>query len=224
MRGRGLDEMVMTDVAPFTLGVETSIKHGEGSGSRIDGQFLPIIERNTVIPVSRSEVVHTIEDNQRRMAIRVFQGESRLVKDNVRLGELNITLAPAPAGKERVDIRFTYDTSGLLEVDVTTLSTGRTQALVIEGNPGVLQPDEIAKRLAALAKLKVHPRDDIANRTLIARAERLYEERLGDTRALIGEALGIFTIAVERQKPDEVERARKKLTEMLDELDRGFFV
>ncbi len=224
MRGQGLDEMVMTDVAPFTLGVETSIKHGEGSGSRIDGQFLPIIERNTVIPVSRSEMVHTIEDNQRRMAIRVFQGELRLVKDNVRLGELNIALPPGAAGKEKVDIRFTYDTSGLLEVDVTTLSTGRTETLVIEGNPGVLQPDEIAKRLAALAKLKVHPRDDIANRTLIARAERLYEERLGNTRATIGEALGVFTVAVERQKPEEIERARKRLSDLLDEFDHGFFV
>jgi molecular chaperone HscC len=223
-RGQGLDEMVMTDVAPFTLGVETSVKHGEGRGSRIDGQFLPIIERNTVIPVSRSEIVNTIEDNQRRMAIRVFQGESRLVKDNVRLGEIDISLPPAPAGKERVDIRFTYDTSGLLEVDVTTLSTGRCETLVIEGNPGMLQPDEIAKRLAALAKLKLHPRDDIANRTLIARAERLYEERLGDTRAMIGEAISVLAVALERQKPDEIDRARKKLSEMLDELDRGFFV
>jgi molecular chaperone HscC len=223
-RGQGLDEMVMTDVAPFTLGVETSVKHGEGRGSRIDGQFLPIIERNTVIPVSRSEIVNTIEDNQRRMAIRVFQGESRLVKDNVRLGEIDISLPPAPAGKERVDIRFTYDTSGLLEVDVTTLSTGRCETLVIEGNPGMLQPDEMAKRLAALAKLKLHPRDDIANRTLIARAERLYEERLGDTRAMVGEAISVLAAAIERQKPDEIDRARKKLSDMLDELDRGFFV
>jgi molecular chaperone HscC len=223
-RGQGLDEMVMTDVAPFTLGVETSVKHGEGRGSRIDGQFLPIIERNTVIPVSRSEIVNTIEDNQRRMAIRVFQGESRLVKDNVRLGEIDISLPPAPAGKERVDIRFTYDTSGLLEVDVTTLSTGRCETLVIEGNPGMLQPDEMAKRRAALAKLKLHPRDDIANRTLIARAERLYEERLGDTRAMVGEAISVLAAAVERQKPDEIDRARKKLSDMLDELDCGFFL
>ena len=223
MRGHGLDEMVMTDVAPFTLGVETSVKLGEGN-RRLDGQFTPIIERNTVIPVSRSDVVHTVDDNQVRMAIRVYQGESRLVKDNVRLGELTVALPPAPAGQEKVDIRFTYDTSGLLEVEATALSTGRSETLVIEGNPGVLQPDEVAKRLAALAKLKVHPRDDIANRTLIARAERLYEERLGDTRAMIGEVLRVFTIAIERQKPDEIERARQKLAELLDEFDRGFFV
>ena len=97
---QGLDEMVMTDVAPFTLGVETSVKLGEGN-RRLDGQFTPIIERNTVIPVSRSDVVHTVDDNQVRMAIRVYQGESRLVKDNVRLGELTVALPPAPAGQER---------------------------------------------------------------------------------------------------------------------------
>jgi molecular chaperone HscC len=95
---------------------------------------------------------------------------------------------------------------------------------VIEGNPGALPPEEITKRLAALSKLKVHPRDDLANRTLIARAERLFEERLGDTRAIIGEALGLFAIAIERQKPDEIERTRKKLSGLLDELDRSFFL
>jgi molecular chaperone HscC len=223
-RGQGLDEMVMTDVAPFTLGIETSVSHGDGAASRIHGQFLPIIERNTVIPVSRSQVVSTVDDNQRRMAVRIFQGESRLVKDNVRLGELDIARPPAPAGKENVEVRFTYDTSGLLEVDVTTLSTGRCDTMVIEGNPGVLAADEITKRLKELAKLKVHPRDDIANRTLLARAERLYEERLGDVRAMIGAAISRFSLAIERQKPDEIDQARGKLAEILDELDRGFFL
>jgi molecular chaperone HscC len=223
-RGDGLEEMVMTDVAPFTLGIETTVRHGEGPGSRIRGQFLPIIERNTVIPISRSERVYSVDDNQRRMAIRVFQGESRLVKDNVLLGELDIALPPDPAGKQEVDIRFTYDTSGLLEVEATCLATGRCDRLVIEGNPGMLQPDEIARRLASLAKLKVHPRDDAANRALMARAERLYEERLGDTRAMIGEAISGLTLALDRQNPDEIDKARKRLSELLDEFDRGFFV
>src|SRR5262249_20595720 len=164
-----------------------------------------------------SQSVFTVDDTQRRMAIRVFQGESRQVKDNVRLGELDIAVPLAPAGKEQVDIRFTYDTSGLLEVDATVVSTGRTDSLVIEGNPGVLQPDEIKKRLAELARLKLHPRDDAVNRTLIARAERLYEERLGDVRNLIGEAISGFSVALERQKPNEIEQARKKLSAMLDE-------
>ena len=223
-RGQGLDEMVMTDVAPFTLGVETSVQRGEGAGTRIHGQFLPIIERNTVIPASRTQIVVPTEDNQRRVAVRVFQGESRLVKDNVLLGEFDVVVPPAPAGQERVEIRFTYDTSGLLEVDATTLSTGRRETIVIEGHQGALAPNEIKKRLAELAKLKVHPRDDVANRALLARAERLYEERLGDVRQMIGEAISAFGIALERQNPDEIEQGRKKLARMLEEHDRGFFL
>jgi molecular chaperone HscC len=147
-----------------------------------------------------------------------------LVKDNVSLGELKLALPPGPAGREKVDVRFTYDTSDLLEVQATTLSTGRLETLVIEGNPGVMPPDEIARRLAGLAKLKVHPRDDTENRALIARAERLFEERLGDARLNIGHALTIFTGALERQSPDEISEARRMLSDLLDELDHSFFL
>ncbi len=178
-RGAGLEEMVMTDVAPFTLGIEISEQHGEDKSHRVHGQFMPIIERNTIIPASRSKTVFPIDDKQRNLALRVFQGEAPLVKDNVLLGELTIKLPPGPATKHHVDVRFTYDTSGLLEVQATILTSGRVEKLVIEGNPGVMQPDEIAKRLAVMAKLKIHPRDDMKMRTLVARAARLYEERLG---------------------------------------------
>ena len=223
-RDAGLEEMVMTDVAPFTLGIEISVRHGERPRERSHGIFLPIIERNTVIPASRSSVVTTIENNQRTMFVRVFQGELRLVKDNVLLGEIRLALPPGPAGREKVDIRFTYDTSGLLEVQATTLSTGRLETKVIEGNPGAMSPDEVARRLATLAKLKLHPRDEMENWTLIARAERLFEERLGDTRRDIGDALAIFTGALDRQMPDEIGPARRALSVLLDELDHSFFV
>ncbi|HEY6259631.1 MAG TPA: Hsp70 family protein [Xanthobacteraceae bacterium] len=222
-RGTGLEEMVMTDVAPFTLGIETSEQHGDGS-HRIHGQFLPIIERNTIIPASRSKIVHPIEDKQRVLALRVFQGEAPLVKDNVRLGELSIKLPPGPATKQDVDVRFTYDTSGLLEVQATILSSGRIEKLVIEGNPGVMQPDEVARRLAAMAKLKIHPRDDLKTRALAARAARLYEERLGDTRAVIGRALGQLTAALEGQEPEEIEAASSALTTVLEQFDQDFLL
>jgi molecular chaperone HscC len=223
-RGAGLEEMVMTDVAPFTLGIEISEQHGEDKSQRIHGQFMPIIERNTIIPASRSKIVFPIDDKQRTLALRVFQGEAPMVKDNVLLGELNIKLPPGPATKQSIDVRFTYDTSGLLEVQATIVSSGRVEKLVIEGNPGVMQPDEIARRLAQLAKLKIHPRDDMKTRALVARAARLYEERLGDTRAIIGHALGQLTAALERQEPEEIEAASSTLTDVLDRFDQDFLV
>ena len=223
-RGTGLDEMVMTDVAPFTLGIEVASRRGRPDGPRLDGLFLPIIERNTVIPVSRSENVCTMDANQTVVRLGIYQGEARLVKDNMFLGELKVVVPRGAPGQERIDVRFTYDTSGLLEVDAVVLSSGRRQTLVIEGNPGVMKPDEIAKRLAALAKLKVHPRDDMAIRALLARAERLFEERLGDTRALIGSAIGALTIALEGQNPEDIQRTRETLTTLLDEIDEPLFL
>jgi molecular chaperone HscC len=223
-RGTGLEETVMTDVSPFTLGIEISEQHGDDKSHRVHGQFMPIIERNTIIPASRSKIVHPVEDKQRTLALRVFQGEAPRVKDNVSLGELTIKLPPGPATKQNIDVRFTYDTSGLLEVQATILNTGRIDKLVIEGNPGVMQPDEIARRLAALAKLKIHPRDDMKTRALIARAALLFEERLGDTRAMIGRALSQLTAALERQEPDEIEAARDALTSLLDQFDQDFLL
>jgi molecular chaperone HscC len=223
-RGAGLAETVMSDVAPFTLGIETSAAIGADESTRVHGQFLPIIERNTIIPASRSKIVYPVDDKQKVMALRAFQGEAPLVKDNVLLGELNIKLPRGPDGKEKVDVRFTYDTSGLLEVQATILSSGRSEKLVIEGNPGVMQPDEIARRLATLAKLKIHPRDDMKTRALVARATRLFEERLGDTRAMIGRALGQLTVSLERQRPDEIEAAKLALSTLLDELDQDFLL
>ncbi|MFB9264100.1 Hsp70 family protein [Bradyrhizobium erythrophlei] len=223
-RDAALEETVMTDVAPFTLGIETEIQHGEHSGERSYGIYMPIIERNTVIPASRSNVVTTVRNNQRAMTLRVFQGEARLVKDNVLLGELVIKLPPGPAGQEKVDVRFTYDSSGLLEVRATTLSTSRVETLVIEGNPGLLQPDEIARRLSELAKLRIHPRDDAQNSALVARAERLFEERLGDERTAIGNALAHFIAVLDRQNPDEIGEARRSLAGLVEQLDRTFLL
>jgi molecular chaperone HscC len=82
------------------------------------GHFLPIIERNTTIPISRVERLYTIYPNQTMIHIDILQGESRLSKDNIFLGELNVPVPPKPEGEEAVDVRFTYDLNGILEVEV----------------------------------------------------------------------------------------------------------
>jgi molecular chaperone HscC len=218
-KSAGLEERVLTDVSPFTLGVEIS-ERGAG-GILLNGMFLPIIERNTVIPASRSHMLTTLEDNQSRMNLRIYQGESRIVRDNVLLGELHLNVPPAPAGKEQIDVRFSYDTSGLLEVDATVVSQKRSQHLLIEGNSGVLTKEEIQTRLAALRKLKVHPRDEAQNLALVERANRLYEENLGDLRLRIGNEISQLMAILERQNPEEIAQARDRLSGFLDSVDRS---
>ncbi|HUH83593.1 MAG TPA: Hsp70 family protein [Stellaceae bacterium] len=121
MSDASLEETVLTVVSRFTLGIEVSEE--TPAGNHVPGFFLPIIERNTVIPASGVKSVVTLKDNQTLLTIEIHQGESRLVKDNIEQGSLLVRVPPGKAGEQAVDVRSTYDTSGLLEVDATVRST-----------------------------------------------------------------------------------------------------
>jgi molecular chaperone HscC len=217
-RNAALEEVVLTDVCSYTLGIAHARRVGQGYEG---GHYLPIIERNSVVPVSRVETVQTIEDDQDEVRVRIYQGESRLVRDNIALGELEIKVPKRKAGEVSLDVRFTYDNNGILEAQVTIPLTGEQHALVIENNPGVLTPEQIAERLQALAELKVHPRDQQVNTLLVARLERLYQEHLGETREVVAHWASQFQQVLDSQDPKRIREARSALNERLAELERG---
>lgn len=216
-RDAALKEIILTDVCPYTLGTTISVKKSYGQYE--SGYFLPIIERNTVIPVSKVERLYTIYDNQRVLNVDILQGESRLSKDNIYLGELNIPVPLGPAGKEAIDVRYTYDINGILEVEVTVVSTGIKKIVVIEKNPGNMSKEDIEKSLSSLSHLKLHPRENHENMLLLARGERLYQENLGNIRQEISFLLRGFEDVLERQDPREIKEARKALKDALDAID-----
>ncbi|UPG90755.1 Hsp70 family protein [Luteibacter aegosomaticola] len=187
MKDKALDETVMTDVCPYTLGTE--IVRTLDKNVAMEGYYAPIIERNTVVPVSRVQRFFPVHAEQREILIAVYQGESRMVRDNIRLGEVKAPIEPGPAHAGGVDVRFTYDVNGLLEVEVTVVATNETRRLVIESGQAHMSAAEIARRLEALSALKIHPRDTLENRTLLARAERLYEQLLGTPRDHVGQMI-----------------------------------
>ncbi|MDC6494817.1 molecular chaperone HscC [Pseudomonas syringae] len=217
-RDAALEEIVLTDVCPYTLGIETITQVGNRYES---GHYLPIIERNSVVPVSRVKTVQTVSDDQEHVMVRIFQGESRMVKDNIALGELIIPIPKAKAGEVALDVRFTYDNNGLLEADVMTQLTGERHKLVIENNPGVMTPDEIQERLQVLEALKVHPREQQANTHLIARLERLYQECLGSDRELIDHWTTQFQLVLETQDERQISEIRKQLKQEVDTFEQG---
>jgi molecular chaperone HscC len=221
MRDAALDDVVMTDVAPFSLGVETA---GTRDGIVFaTGLFSPIIERNTVIPVSRATTLTTLHDNQSLVTLRVYQGESRLVADNVLLGEQDVPLPPHKPKGQALEVRFTYDTSGLLEVETRVVSTGQMRRLVLQGGGEGLSEAEIANKLNALAALKVHPRDQAENRAVMARAERLHAERLGDERREVAAMIDQFRYLIERQDTAAVAAFRQDFSAWLDRVDGSYF-
>lgn len=208
-RNRHLKEIVLTDVCPYTLGTDISIRKPDGYYE--PGHFCPIIERNTVIPVSKSERLYTIQDNQEKINIEILQGESRLSKNNILLGEINIDVPPSPAGEQAVDVRYTYDINGILEVEITVLSNGLKKRAIIEKNPGYMSKDEIEKRFQELSSIKIHPREKEENKLIMAKGERLYEESTGKIRELLDYNLQVFEDILNRQDDHEIEEAAKKL-------------
>lgn len=217
-RDKEIKEVVLTDVCPFTLGTEVLVDNGVFEE---DGHYLPIIERNTVIPVSRTQTVYTAQDNQTRVNVKVLQGESRVAQNNLLLGEISIAVPPGPKGRESIDITYTYDVNSLLEVDVLVRSTGKRRKLLIQSGINKLSDEEATARMEQLQYLKQNPREEEANRLILLRGERLYEEATSDQRIAIDRAMMDFERALKKQDRIEIEKARKRLSEFLSEAERN---
>ncbi|WP_460372942.1 Hsp70 family protein [Pseudomonas sp. Tul1A2] len=210
-RDGAVEELILTDVCPYTLGIATM------RGEDIKGAFSPIIERNTIIPTSRVERYYTTQPKQSLLRIAVYQGERPWVCDNILIDAFDVTLTPTQHIQE-LDVRFSYDINGLLEVDVTLLETGERHSHSIDRSPTGL--DEQARRDShnRLSTLKVHPRDALPNRTLLARLERAWMQSLGEQREHIAEWLHNFTSVLGGQQPAEIASHRSELNKALDQL------
>ncbi|MFD2657034.1 molecular chaperone HscC [Gracilibacillus thailandensis] len=218
-RDQSLKEVILTDVCPFTLGTDV-VK--EINDNQIEsGYFYPIIERNTPIPISIVKRLYTVYDNQPKLKVDVYQGENRITKENLKIGEVVVEVPPAPAGEGMVDVRYTYDVNGILEVECTPVSTGITKRIVIEQNPGNMSNEEIDKRLKELEAIKIHPRNQEENRLLISKGERLYQESLGERREYIAQLLEAFERVLATQRPDKIEQAAHTLRQHLNQLEGG---
>jgi len=208
LQDSALDEVVLTDVCPFSLGIEI---RGSNPTRFSDGVFSPILERNRVVPTSSVETYVTTVDDQEVIAIKVYQGESRQVKNNNFLGVLELDVPPAPAGRESVDVRFSYDTNGLLEVEAQVNSNGNKKASIFCAHSDQLTEEQIQSSLSKLSKLKTHPRDELPNTAFLALADRLYSQHLGERREAIGQIIDYFKQIVESKSKQEVDETRKQL-------------
>jgi molecular chaperone DnaK len=124
-------DVLLLDVTPLTLGVET-----------LGGVMTPIIERNTTIPVKKSQVFSTAEDNQQAVTIHVLQGERPMAADNMSLGQFNLEgIPPAPRGMPQVEVTFDIDANGILHVGARDQATGREQKVTITASTNLAKED-----------------------------------------------------------------------------------
>lgn len=209
-KDQALKEVVLTDVCPFSLGIAV----GE------EGYFDPIIERNTVIPASKVNHYHSMREGQREIILRIYQGEHRLCQENIFLGELMVKLPP---NKEHltVDVRFSYNPNGILDVDVHVPSSGEKLQKVLINNQSVMSPEQIQQARQQLEALKIHPRDTLANKALILKADRLYREMTGDLRIHVAQQTQVFVQALDSQNDHKIREARPQFEQFLKDIEEA---
>ena len=194
-RKSAVRDLVLTDICPFTLGVG------------IQGDVMsPIIRKNQSLPSSHAEVYTTVNDNQRVVRIPVYQGENHKASINLSLAEIEIVVPPRPAGKVKVEVRFSYDINGLFDIDVFCPETGEHIRRELGMGGGMSQEQLLASR-AALEKIKLPPRDMEKNKCILEKAEALYSECNERQQTFLAQAIDRFLAALDQQRPSAAEKA-----------------
>ena len=206
-RNKVFKERILTDVCPFTLGTEI-----------VGRRFAPIIPRNTTVPTSRSEYFYTIEDYQSQVTVGIYQGESLNIDDNLFLGEFLLDVPQNLAGKEAINVRFTYDINGILEVEATVVSTGlKKSKLIINGD---LSEEEKNEKIKMLEEIKIQSENKNKDKLLLERANRIYAEIVNtEIRNHISEYLENYKMVVATGDRIRIQKVKESFSQFLDKID-----
>ena len=138
-----------------------------------------------------------------------------MVSDNLKLGNIDIAVPPLPQGEASVDVRFTYDINGILEVEVKSIETGEIKKAIML-NKNDLSDQEIKQHLELIQSLKLHPKEQDENLMLLAKGNRYYETTLGELRDQVSYELILFETALETQDHNAIKEAKQRLLEFYE--------
>ncbi len=219
----GVKDILLLDVTPLSLGVET-----------LGGVMTKLIERNTTIPTSKKEIFSTAADSQTSVDIHVLQGEREFARDNRTLGRFQLTdIPPAPRGIPQIEVAFDIDANGILNVSAKDLGTGKQQSIVIKSSSGLSEQEvEKMKKDAeshAAEDKKKREVIDLKNQAdqLIYSTEKTLKEHgdkvSGETRGKIESAVNNLKEAIKGEDGQAIKRAMENLSTASQELGKVLY-
>lgn len=211
-RDEDIRDMLLTDVCPFTLGIECW--HKETS---TQGYLLPMIERNSTLPSCVHKKLVTISDYQTEIAVRIYQGEEYYAKDNIFLGEVSIPVEPAPAGRAGIDVYFTYDINGILYVEAANSQNVRRHILLANQK---LNDDELKKYMKDMEELLIPPIQLKENQEILAKLNGYYENSSGNLRRQLGYLIMWFENGLQSGRNHIVKKVVDKTKEQIELFER----
>lgn len=216
-RREDIRDMLLTDVCPFTLGVETWRKKSD-----LQGYLLPMIERNSTLPTSHCQRLVTMNDYQDGITVRIYQGEEYYAKDNLFLGEISIPVYPKPAGEEWIDVYFTYDINGLLYVEVANAQGIRNHILLSNQE---LSRAELERYRKEMQKLMIPPIQQEENKKILEELTQYYHNSVGGQREQIGLFINWFARYLHSGRRylivQAVEKAKQQVQFLEESQDRA---
>lgn len=209
-RKEDIRDMVLTDVCPFTLGIASNHTIHDK-----EDYFLPMIERNSTLPVKYSKMVYSMYDYQIAMRIEIYQGEEYYAKENLFLGEIEIELPPKPAGEARVEVCFCYDLNGILQVEAVNEKGEKKQILLLNRD---LTEQEVQEKMHKMEQIFL-----TEEAHLQGQKERLlsyYAQAVGAKRLQLAYLIGWYEQELDTKKWHRQKRAAQFAEKQLASLDR----
>lgn len=212
-RAEDLQDLVMTDVCPFSLGVATY----DYAGDRTPHMAV-LIPRSSMLPASRQERFYTLHNHQTALRFEIYQGESYFVSENLKLGELEVQVPPGLAGEQSAMVTFTYDIDGILHVSARSSGGDYRDRLIL--NPNLhLTEEEAAQAMERIEQIRLAAQGSQREQFLLERGLRLYEQTTGPKREMAAGLVGYWKRILEKGNLIERERGYTWVRERLDWLE-----